>query len=243
MNARIVYQLVLWACLAGLLFPAGLTAQDEIDCPEPEGITLSAAAWYVGQGDARAANAQHSLALVDYSCAIEADPANALAYARRAFAYISLGNDEAALADLEESLTLDETLIENYINRGALYARLGNFGLAIGDFTLALSLDPQAVTALNNRAVIHAIEGNFDLALADLEQAVALEPDNPAPYATFGAVYSALAAQNYQRFEEKSTIGEPRLPAGTPGQVLAAVDDSLRTGNYGFWLALLRRGP
>lgn len=243
MNARGVYGLFLWVCLVVLVFPAGLSAQDDSDCPEPRGVGLPAAAWYVGQGDAHAANAQHSLALLDYTCALEDDPDNALAYARRAFALIALGDDESALADLEQSLALDEALIENYINRGALYARLGNFGLAIGDFTLAISLDPQAATALNNRAVIHAIEGNFDLALADLEQAVALEPDNPLPYATLGAVYSALAAQNYQRFEDASTVAEARLPAGTPSQVLAAVDDSLRTGNYGFWLALLRRGP
>lgn len=237
------YRLVLYSLIALLLHPAALSAQEPIDCPEPPDAAIPAAAWHIGQGDAHAARAQHSQALIDYTCAIEAAPDSAIAYSRRAFAHTALGDDDAAMADFEQSLALDETLIETYINRGTLYARLGNFGLAIGDFTLALALDPQAVTALNNRAVIHAIEGNFDLALADLEQAVTIDPENPLPYATLGAVYSALAAQNYQRFVETSADAEARLPAGTPNQVLAAVDDSLRTGNYAIWLALLRRGP
>lgn len=235
-------RMILYGLIALLLIPAAAHAQDEIECPEPPGDSIPAAAWHIGQGDAHAARAQHSQALIDYTCAIEADSDTAIAYTRRAFAQIALGDDEAAMADFEQSLVLDETLIETYINRGALYARLGNFGLAIGDFTLALSLDPQAVLALNNRAVIHAIEGNFDLALADLEQAVVIDPENPTPYATLGAVYSALAAQNYQRFQETSTGAEARLPAGTPAQVITAVDDSLRTGNTTIWLALLQRG-
>jgi tetratricopeptide (TPR) repeat protein len=225
-----------------LLIPAALHAQDEIECPEPPSTAIPAAAWHIGQGDAHAVRAQHSLALIDYTCAIDLAPDDASAYARRAYTYAALANDEAAMADYEQALALDETRIEIYINRGALYAQLGNFGLAIGDFTLALSLNPQAVTALNNRAVVHAIEGNFDLALADLEQAISINPDDPTAYATRGAVYSALAAQDYQQFLTVSGGDLARLPAGTPGQVLAAVDDGLRTGNYAVWLALLRRG-
>ena len=242
MRVHNMNRLILYGLIALLLIPAAVHAQDEIECPEPPGDSIPVAAWHIGQGDAHAARAQHSQALIDYTCAIEVAPDSAIAYTRRAYAQIALGDDEAAMADFEQSLALDETLIETYINRGALYARLGNFGLAIGDFTLALSLDPQAIMALNNRAVIHAIEGNFDLALADLEQAVAIDPENPTPYATLGAVYSALAAQNYQRFQETSTAAEARLPAGTPSQVINAVDDSLRTGNTTIWLALLRRG-
>ena len=235
-----------WLNLCGLIFmlmiPIALSAQDEINCVQPPAPAIPAAAWHIGRGDAHAARAQHSEALLDYTCALEADPASAVAYTRRAFAYAALGDDESAIADFEQSLALDEMLIETYINRGVLYARLGNFGLAIGDFTLALSFDPQAITALNNRAVIHAIEGNFDLALADLEQAVTIDPDNPIPYATRGAIFSALAAQSYQQFLEVSGSNEARLPAGSPNQILTAVDDSLRTGNYTIWLAMLRRG-
>jgi tetratricopeptide (TPR) repeat protein len=152
------------------------------------------------------------------------------------------GGLEAALADFEEAVSLDETLVEIYVNRGSLYARLGNFGLAVGDFTLAVTLDPQNAIALNNRAVIHAIEGNYDLALVDLAQALSINPDDPQAYATRGAVYSALAARDYQSFLTASGSDQAALPAGTPAQVLSSVDDSLRTGNFGVWLALLKRG-
>ena len=224
-----------------LLIPAIVSAQEEIVCLAPQGTTLPLEAWHIGQGDAHASRAQHTLALIDYTCALELEP-TALAFARRAYAHAALGDDGAAMADFEQALALDETLIETYVNRGTLYARLGNFGLAIGDFTLALGLDPLAVAALNNRAVIHAIEGNFDLALADLALAIDIDPADPAAYATRGAVYSALAAQSYQQFVDNGGGDEARLPAGTPTQVLTAVDDSLRTGNYAIWLALLGRG-
>lgn len=241
-STRLLRPKLAWCLLILLLMPPALNAQDRVECPAPPGASIPPVAWHIGQGDAHAAHAQHSLALIDYTCALDIAPDTAIAYARRAYAHAALGDDDAAMADFEQALTLDETLVETYVNRGTLYARLGNFGLAVGDFTLALGLNPRTVTALNNRAVIHAIEGNFDLALADLTQAIAIDPDNPAAYATRGAVYSALAAESYQRFLETGGGDQARLPAGTPTQVLTAVDDSLRTGNYGIWLALLGRG-
>jgi len=233
----------LYLGLLCLLLPALVLAQDDdIECVPPPSAALPAQAWYMGQGDAHAARSQHAQALTDYTCALRIAPEDASAYARRAFAYTALGNDEAALADFEQAVNLDEALVEIYVNRGSLYARLGNFGLAIGDFTLAATLDPQNITALNNRAVIHAIEGNYDLALSDLAQALSIDPDDPQAYATRGAVYSALAAQDYQTFLIASGSDQAALPAGTPAQVLSSVDDSLRTGNFGVWLALLQRG-
>ena len=47
-----------------------------------------------------------------------------------------------------------------------------------------------------------------------------------------------LAAQSYQTFVK--VAGEnAHLPAGTPGEVLTAIDDSLRDGNFAVWLPLL----
>jgi hypothetical protein len=47
-----------------------------------------------------------------------------------------------------------------------------------------------------------------------------------------------MAAESYQDFV--NMIGEnARLPAGTPNEVLQAVDDSLRNGDFSVWLPLL----
>ncbi len=211
-------------------------------CVLPEGVTTDPAPYFVGMGDAHGVMARHSLAIIDYTCAVQADPTYAPAYARRAVSETALGDGDAAMADFDQAIALDETLVEAYVNRGMFYAQAGNFGLALADFSLALALEPDNMAALNNRAIVNAIEGNFDLALADLEQALDLDPNEPATYATQGAVYSALAAQSYQQFLIASGSERALLPAGSPGSVLAAVDDSLRTGNYNIWLALMRQG-
>lgn len=209
----------------------------EEPCPPfPAGVPQDYT-YYVGQGDSLFARVNYSAAAHSYTCALDLKPDYAPAYARRGYAYAELGDSERALADYEQALSLDETYIPAYVNRGALYTRLGNFGLAINDLTLAISLDPSNVTALNNRAVVHAIEGNYDLALDDLNAAIQLDAQYAQPYATRAAIYSALAARDYQQFV--TTSGTNRLPAGTPAEVIIAVDDSIRTGDFSVWLSLL----
>lgn len=226
----LVMVLALWAA------PASLLAQTETECPKPF-IPDAAPEYYIGQAAVRFARAEYAPAAQLYTCAINAQLDTAPTYASRGFAYAALGDSDSALADYNKALELDETLVVAYINRGTLYTRLGNFGLALNDFDLALGLNPDDPIAYNNRGVVHAAEGNFDLAIADFEQAIQLNRDYAMPYAALGAVYSALASQQYQQYVKVS--GSNRLPAGTPGEVLVAVDDSLRTKNFSVWLPLL----
>jgi tetratricopeptide (TPR) repeat protein len=221
-----------------LLFGTGrLLAQTDTQCPEVP-IADAAGAYYAGLGQARYNTGEFTKAVLDYTCAINAQPDYAPAYAGRGYAYTALGDSDHALADYNKAIELDETLTTAYTNRGSLYTRLGNFGLAINDFALVIGLKPDDAIAYNNRGVVHAAEGNYDLAIADFQQAIDIDPNYATPYASLGAVYSAMAAQNYQQFVKMQ--GEnARLPAGTPNQVLTAVDDSLRTGDFSVWLALL----
>lgn len=206
-------------------------------CPEPA-IPNATPFYFVGLGDVAFERGNFSGSLELFTCAIRAQPDYAPNYVKRGYAYAALLNNERAMADYNRALELDEALVSAYNNRGTLYTRLGNFGLAINDFTLATGLAPNDPVAYNNRGVVHAIEKNFDLALADFEQAITIDPDYTRPYASLAAVYSALAAQNYQRFVALSD-DNASLPAGTPGEVLSAVDDSLRNGDFAVWLSLL----
>ncbi|MEO8397198.1 MAG: tetratricopeptide repeat protein [Chloroflexota bacterium] len=224
-----------------LLSTVGASAQDAtptpLPCPPiPSGVQEDFT-YYVGQGDSLFNRVLFSDAILSYTCALKLQPDYAPVYVRRGYAYASIGDSDHAIADYEQATTLDEAYIPAYINRGALYTRLGNFGLAINDFTLALSLDPNNVVALNNRAVVEAIEGNYDLALTDLNQAIQLAPQTALPYATRAAVYSALASKDYQQYVTVSQSN--RLPAGDPVDVLTAVDDNIRTGDFSIWLSLL----
>ena len=228
---------LLIALAAGLALAQDAAPTEEPDCPPfPAGVGQDFS-YYVGQGDSRFARMNYSAAALSYTCAIRLAPDYAPAFARRGYAYAALGDSDRAFSDYEQALTLDETFIPAYVNRGALYTRVGNFGLAINDLTLAISLDPNNIAALDNRAVVHAIEGNYDLALDDLNAAIQIDAGDALAYATRAAVYSALASRDYQQFVANS--GSNQLPAGTPGDVIAAVDDSIRTGDFSIWLSLL----
>lgn len=232
MNKVLILAIILLIVVSGRL-----AAQTELECDEPL-IENAAPTYYIGQGDVYFKGGNYTRAIRAYSCALVIQPDFASVYASRGYAYAALSDSENALADYNRALELDETLIAAYNNRGALYTRLGNFGLAIGDFELVIALDPENAIAYNNRGVVHAAEQNYDLAIADFQQAIALDPTYAMPRASLGAVYSALAARSYQDFINLS--GErARLPAGTPNEVLQAVDDSLRNGNFSVWLPLL----
>ncbi len=207
-------------------------------CPigfEPEDVDL---AFYVGVGDVRFEQGNYSSAITMYTCALILDPDYLPAMNARGFAYYIQGSDDLALADFNRVLELDELNVTAYSNRGVLYTRQGRFSLALSDFDLALAFAPDFAVAYNNRAVIHAIEGSYDLALGDVEQAIALAPEYAQPYATQGMIYSAMSVRSYARYKDLSEAEIPRLPAGTPDNVIIALDNSLETGGYFVWLAV-----
>lgn len=220
-----------------------LLAQTPEETPDVEQCEQPAVAdtepsYYLGLGDSRFARKDFAGAVKAYTCAAELQPDYAPTYVKRGFAYAGLQDSESALGDYGRALELDETLVSAYNNRGTLYTQLGNFGLAINDFELVLALDPNNAVAYNNRGVVHAAEGNFEEAIADFEMAIELDPSYGTPHASLAAVYSALAAQSYQEYLQVEGT-QARLPAGTPTEVLTAMDDSLRDGSFAVWLPLL----
>lgn len=227
----------LWLVCLCWLVGGGVFAQVELECPKPL-IDAPTPSYYIGLGDVAFARKNYSQAVLLYSCAIELQPDFAPTYIVRGYAHSELLDVDSAMADFDKAISLDETAVSAYVNRGALYTTQGNFGLAINDLTLAVTLDPNNVEALNNRAVVHAIEGNYDLAITDLETALSINENYAQAYATMAAVYSAMATQNYQKFV--NIQGEnARLPAGTPSQVIIDLDNSIKTGDFSVWLALL----
>ncbi|KAF9562923.1 hypothetical protein EC968_005052 [Mortierella alpina] len=79
------------------------------------------------------AKGEHLLALQDYDAAIDQDPRNYLAYARRAATYLTLGRNNQALADFTTILDLKPDFYQALLQRGKLYARTGQFERATQD--------------------------------------------------------------------------------------------------------------
>lgn len=103
-------------------------------------------------------------------------------YNNIAYAYYKLNKLEIALADVNESLAMDETKASTYDTRACIYMGMGAdyYDLSLNDLNKAISLDPSLWDAYENRAALYQkmIENTSDpeqkehykqLRLADLE--------------------------------------------------------------------------
>lgn len=103
-------------------------------------------------------------------------------YNNRAYAFYKLNKLEIALADVNESLAIDETKASTYDTRACIYMGMGAdyYDLSLNDLNKAISLDPSLWDAYENRAALYQkmIENTSDpeqkehykqLRLADLE--------------------------------------------------------------------------
>ena len=103
-------------------------------------------------------------------------------YNNRAYAYYKLNKLEIALADANESLSMDNKDAATYDTRACIYMAMGAdyYDVALADFNKAIALDPSLWDAYENRAALYQkmIENTSDpeqkehykqLRLADLE--------------------------------------------------------------------------
>lgn len=103
-------------------------------------------------------------------------------YNNRAYAYYKLNKLEIALADANESLSMDNKAAETYDTRACIYIAMGAdyYDVALADFNKAIGLNPNLWALYENRAALYQkmIENTSDpeqkehykqLRLADLE--------------------------------------------------------------------------
>jgi tetratricopeptide (TPR) repeat protein len=88
------------------------------------------------------------------------------------------GNDQAASAAFDRSISLNKANVEAYVNRGALYYQLRTFAEARADFEAALTLNPGHPQALNNLGLLFSRAKNWSAALACFDKVLNREPDN-----------------------------------------------------------------
>ena len=128
-------------------------------------------------------------AFVAFTSAIESDPRNAEAYARRAFVYIVLDDLTSAAADLRIADKLDPDLPITSLHRGMIFDALDNHDEAILEYTRAIELDPSMMDAHISRASVYLEIGDAESALDDLRTAGRLEPENAELFLVRGQVY------------------------------------------------------
>ncbi len=100
------------------------------------------------------------------------DPAN---YSARAMLYMTIGDNEKALGDLDKALELDSRDLRLLNQRAYLKRNLQQFDSAIEDLNSALEVKPDDIDTKLHRGLAYMDAKKFDLAIADFT--VSLEAD------------------------------------------------------------------
>src|ERR1700730_16138315 len=72
-------------------------------------------------------------------------------YTNRAAAYHEQGDNNRAIADLNEAIRIDPKFAMAFSNRGNAYNDKGDSDRAIADYNAAIRIDPNFATAFQNR--------------------------------------------------------------------------------------------
>lgn len=96
----------------------------------------------------------------------------------RASAYFLTGDQDLALADLNETMQLLPGDARVYGLRGAVRGMKGDIDGAIADFTVSIDGDPSLVDSYTNRGKALSDKGEFERSIPDFDRALKLQPDN-----------------------------------------------------------------
>lgn len=112
-------------------------------------------------------------------------------YTDRGMAYLRSGDNDRAIADLDQAIQLDPKNSRAFDLRGELFLVKGDPGLALQEYDRAVAANPKDFEAFNQR-------GNFYLrvdrpveAVADYDKALALNGRSVSVYTNRGAAYGA----------------------------------------------------
>lgn len=158
---------------AGLLIGAALLGLDAADGRVAAEVKFQSA---LSRGQAAAAAGDWAGAADAYSEAVRLDPKSGDALRCRGTAYLHLGRNDQALADLDAAVALVPPNASLVYNRGLARARLGDGEGALADFSEAVRLDPGLARAYKARAAVRVRQGDAAGAEADRRRAAELDP-------------------------------------------------------------------
>jgi lipoprotein NlpI len=103
----------------------------------------------------------------------------AINYGNRGKAYMVKGDNDRAIADYNQAISINPRNATFYNNRGIAYRNKGDFDRAIADYSQAIRLNPKDHDVYYNRGIVYRNKGDQDRAIADYNQAISLNPKDP----------------------------------------------------------------
>jgi tetratricopeptide (TPR) repeat protein len=113
----------------------------------------------------------------------------AILYVDRAESYVTKGNYDQALADLNQALRFNPRSADALSGRCNAYLYKGDTDHAMADCNQAIAIDPKNSDAYVSRGQLYIALGAFERATPDLQQAVALDAKNSDAYSARGFLY------------------------------------------------------
>jgi tetratricopeptide (TPR) repeat protein len=153
----------------------------------------------VRQGRIALQRKKYDEAIAKLTAALEMkpDPKNAaLAYSRRAEAFVWTNNLAKAQQDAEVSIRLAPSFADGHFERGLVYRMKEDNDRAIDEFTTAIRLNPSIVPAYNNRGAAYASIFQIESAMRDFNEALRRDPNHAAAYLNRGTAYAALGQRD-----------------------------------------------
>lgn len=163
-------------------------------CAQPANAAITAKQYWE-KGLQEAGNRLYIDAVASYSQAIRMNKGEigmadvARIFHHRGEAYAGMKDDEKALSDFGNAISMDDTNPEFYLSRGALYLEREKFELAQEDFGAAVKLDPKNGAAYARRGQASLAAGDHDRAIGDFEAVLGIEPKNSAVLYPLGLAY------------------------------------------------------
>jgi tetratricopeptide (TPR) repeat protein len=117
-------------------------------------------------------------AIKEYEMALKMDSILAPVYTNLATAYSIVGDNNRALATLENLILLEPEYGRAYYLKGLLYHEMGNDKLAITDMEKAIQLDPLNFRSFYNLANLYLTAGDLAKARKTMIFGMALQPDS-----------------------------------------------------------------
>uniref|UniRef100_A0A8D2AGE8 Tetratricopeptide repeat domain 6 n=1 Tax=Sciurus vulgaris TaxID=55149 RepID=A0A8D2AGE8_SCIVU len=112
-----------------------------------------------------------------FTIAIEVDPKNYLAYEGRAVVCLQMGNNFAAMQDINAAIKINTTA-EFITNRGVIHEFMGQKQNAMKDYQAAIALDPKYSLAYFNAGNIYLHHRQFSQAGDYFSKALKFDPED-----------------------------------------------------------------
>lgn len=117
---------------------------------------------------------------------------DALLAFQRANVAISQGDVTAALAALDEAISLQPDYYDAFLLRNLVYRISGDFEESLRAAAQALAIDPEAPNGYLNRALTYIEMKDYPKALADVDESLKYGPNNPQAFIVAGVVHEKL---------------------------------------------------